>query len=239
MESRLSECQQAKVFKKLKDFSREILALKNQIDRVERRLHHNPNGNRRGLNAVLAQEMAELEAHYWQLKTDPLILLQTIRNYERLETKKRQLRDQIIEANLRLVVSIAKKYYHPHLYFLDMVQEGNLGLMRAVEKFDYRRNLKFSTYATWWIRQSITRAILTQGNNDSRSGASLHRVSKAGQGEKSADGKIKAGTLTGRNFKTYQSPTGEDSHHHEDLARHGFTGFALRAFRVEEAQLDF
>lgn len=163
VESRPSDSQQVKVYNKLKDLSLDILALENQIRSVERRLQRNPNGNRRALNAVWAQGNAELECYHQQLKIDPPVLLRTIRNYERLETKKRKLRDHIIEANLRLVVSIAKKYCHPHLNFLDMVQEGNLGLMRAVEKFDYRRNIKFSTYATWWIRQSITRAILTQG----------------------------------------------------------------------------
>jgi RNA polymerase primary sigma factor len=80
---------------------------------------------------------------------------------ERLGRAKRA-KSELIEANLRLVVSIAKKYTNRGLQFLDLIQEGNIGLMKAVDKFEYQRGYKFSTYATWWIRQAITRAIADQ-----------------------------------------------------------------------------
>ncbi|MBC8460620.1 MAG: RNA polymerase sigma factor RpoD, partial [Deltaproteobacteria bacterium] len=92
----------------------------------------------------------------------PRLLKATLQDVERSLIKAERAKSELIEANLRLVVSIAKKYTNRGLMFLDLIQEGNIGLMKAVEKFEYQRGYKFSTYATWWIRQAITRAIADQ-----------------------------------------------------------------------------
>ena len=104
---------------------------------------------------------AGLYAEHW-LKENPVDDYRVRRDYELIIADGRRAKNHLLEANLRLVVSLAKRYTGRGMLFLDLIQEGNLGLIRAVEKFDYTKGFKFSTYATWWIRQAITRAMADQ-----------------------------------------------------------------------------
>jgi len=116
--------------------------------------------------ALIADDVVRLQKKLREIERQANLSIAEIKDINRRmsigEAKARRAKKEMVEANLRLVISIAKKYTNRGLQFLDLIQEGNIGLMKAVDKFEYRRGYKFSTYATWWIRQAITRSIADQ-----------------------------------------------------------------------------